>query len=202
MMKLLSQTPRPQRGMVLVTSLLLLLIVTILALSMFRSFGIQGRIAGNVREKQRALQAAESAQQYAEWWLSNNAASVPVSCSALLNANLGQGQICTQTALGANYNFANLPWAASGVPVGVTYTPLSNNSTLAMNVTSAVASASPNGTGTYASVPTFYITDLGKAATGVGEIYQINSVGYGANTNSVAVVQSTFSVYVSSWSLE
>jgi type IV pilus assembly protein PilX len=191
----------PQRGMVLVTSLLLLLVVTIIAFSMFRSYGLQGRIAGNVREKQRALQAAESAQQYAEWWLSNNASTPAITCSALLNANLsGQGQICTQATLGANYNFANLPWAAGGVPVGVTYTPLSNNASLTMNVTSATDST--NAMGTYASVPTFYITDLGKAATGIGEVYQINSVGYGANTNSVAVVQSTFSVYVSSWSLE
>ena len=65
-----------QRGVALVTSLLLLVIITILALSMFRSFGTQERIAGNLREKERALHAADSAQQYAEWWLlqSNNTA--------------------------------------------------------------------------------------------------------------------------------
>ncbi len=32
---------------------LLLVVVTIIALSMFRSFGIQEKIAGNMREKQR-----------------------------------------------------------------------------------------------------------------------------------------------------
>jgi len=36
--------------MVLVSSLLLLIIITILALSMFRSLSIQEKIAGNVRE--------------------------------------------------------------------------------------------------------------------------------------------------------
>ena len=41
---------------------------------MFRSFGMQEKIAGNMREKQRALQAAVSAEQYAEWWLSNTGA--------------------------------------------------------------------------------------------------------------------------------
>ena len=35
-----------QRGVVLVSSLLLLLVVTIMALSMFRSFGIQEKVAG------------------------------------------------------------------------------------------------------------------------------------------------------------
>ncbi len=58
-----------QTGIVLVSSLLLLLVVTIMALSIFRSFGIQEKIAGNTREKQRALQGAISAQQFAESWI-------------------------------------------------------------------------------------------------------------------------------------
>ena len=62
-----------QRGLALVTALLLLIVVTIMALSMFRSFGIQERIAGNTRDKQRAINAAESAQQYAEYWLTSAA---------------------------------------------------------------------------------------------------------------------------------
>src|ERR1700678_3801318 len=85
------------RGVLLISSLLLLLVVTIIALSMFRSFGIQEKIAGNMREKQRALQAAESAEVYAEVWLQNNGGSgltPSVNCSALLNANIGEGQIC------------------------------------------------------------------------------------------------------------
>ncbi|MGB6309570.1 MAG: PilX N-terminal domain-containing pilus assembly protein, partial [Steroidobacteraceae bacterium] len=65
------------------SSLLLLLVVTIIALSMFRSFGIQEKIAGNMREKQRALQAATSAQQYAETWLLNNSSGYSaVACVA------------------------------------------------------------------------------------------------------------------------
>ena len=85
---------RAQRGMVLVSSLLLLIVVTIIALSMFRSFGMQEKIAGNMREKQRALSAAVSAQQFAENWLMNSAAQAPVACVAgLLNGTVGQGQI-------------------------------------------------------------------------------------------------------------
>jgi len=41
----------PQRGMVLITALLLLIVVTILAVGMFRSFGLDEKIAGNTREK-------------------------------------------------------------------------------------------------------------------------------------------------------
>ena len=86
-MTLQRHSPRSnQHGVVLVTSLLLLLVVTIMALSMFRSFGIQEKIAGNVREKQRAVQAAVSAQQYAEWWLGAKS-NAPVAVSAYAAAS-------------------------------------------------------------------------------------------------------------------
>ncbi len=177
--------------MLLVSSLLLLLVVTILALSMFRSVGMQERIAGNVREKQRALHAAESAQQYAEWWLANgtNAASAAVVCTNLLNANLGQGQICSNKLAAAVGNVTTVPWQSGGVDMGVNFTPPN------MTVTAA------SDAGTYVAPPRFYISDLGKAASGQGEVYQIDAVGYGGSTGAVAVVESTFSVYVSSWSI-
>src|SRR6267154_1467163 len=85
-----------QRGMVLVSSLLLLVVVTILAIGMFRSFGLDEKIAGNTREKQRALQAAVSAQQYAEWWLSVGNAINLVSCSGSYLVTTGV-PICTNT---------------------------------------------------------------------------------------------------------
>src|SRR5207237_10759693 len=96
------RSPLGRRGgaRALITTLLLLLIIASLALSMFRGFGSQEKIAGNLREKARAVHAAESAQQYAAWWLTqgSNAAGGTVSCAApVLNANLGQGQICNQT---------------------------------------------------------------------------------------------------------
>jgi len=177
--------------MLLVSSLLLLLVVTILALSLFRSVGIQQRIAGNLREKQRALHAAEGAQQYAEWWLSSgtNAASATIVCTNLLNANLGQGQICSNKLAAAVGSVTTVPWKSANVDIGVSYTPRN------MTVT-ALSDA-----GTYYAPPRFYISDLGKAASGQGEVYQIDAVGYGGDPTAVAVVESTFSVYVSSWSI-
>src|SRR6185312_16564834 len=72
-----------QSGMVLITTMLLLVVVTILALAMFRGAGLEQRIAGNTMEKQRALQAAVSSQQYGESWLASNVtSSPPVDCSA------------------------------------------------------------------------------------------------------------------------
>jgi type IV pilus assembly protein PilX len=101
-----------QRGVVLVTSLLLLLVVTIMALSMFRSFGIQEKVAGNMREKQRALQAAVSAQTYAEQWLITNAGiSPPVVCAPpLLSASAQQGQICSNQLWANVASVTTVPW--------------------------------------------------------------------------------------------
>jgi type IV pilus assembly protein PilX len=184
-----------QRGMVMITSLLLLVVVTIIALSMFRSFGIQEKIAGNMREKQRALQAAVSAQQYAENWLSGNASAVPVTCSNLLNANIGQGQICSNKLSTAVVDVTNLPWKILGVPVGVTYLPPGMSVSTSTSV-SAASLANP----TYFAIPSFYISDLGPSADPniPGEIYQVDAVAYGGSSSTAAVVESTYAVYTSS----
>ena len=176
-----------QRGIALVTSLLLLIIITILALSMFRGFGIQEKIAGNLREKDRAVHAAESAQQYGEWWLlqGNNSAVGAIACAApTLNANLGQGQICTQTPANAGINVTQVP--ATGWALGVTYQPLN------MSVTAGVNG--PNGDPPYFATPGFYIADLGLAADAAGEAYQIDAYGFGGAASTVAVVESTYEV--------
>jgi type IV pilus assembly protein PilX len=184
--------PRSQRGVVLITSMLLLLVVTIMALAMFRSFGIQEKIAGNMREKQRALQAALSAQTYAEQWLVNNAASTtPGVCGALLSANNNLGQICSNKLWLSTPSVTTVPWAIGASPsVGVTYVPPNMN----------VAAASAASNNSYVNAPTFYISDAGASANPSvpGEVYQVDAVGYGGNSNTVAVVESTFVVYSSS----
>jgi type IV pilus assembly protein PilX len=184
-----------QRGMVLVSSLLLLLVVTIMALSMFRSFGIQEKIAGNMREKQRAVQVATGTQQFAEWWLisqsgateavadGNGAANMlDVACGGLIAVTTGigqaQGQICAPTnplaapttvpyATGMTYNFPNMNFAGQA----------------------AVNPASPDF---YYAVPGYYITDLGNSAR--GEVYKIDAYAYGLSGTAIAVIESTLQI--------
>ncbi len=176
---------RRARGMALITSLLLLLVVTILAVGMFRGFTLEGKIAGNVREKQRALHAAESAQQYAEWWLTqgSNAATATTACKAMLDGNNLEGQICTndlKSTLGGANPTSNVGW-----PFGVTYTP--------PNMAALISNSAP-GQMTYYKVPQFYIYDLGPSFDANGEVFKIDALGFGATANTVAVVESTFVV--------
>ena len=167
-----------QRGMALITSMLLLIVVTIMGLSMFRSYGIQERIAGNTRDKQRAINAAVSAQQYAEYWLSSTAAPVAAACAVVVPD--GVGQICTNPLAVPTI----LPWAS-----GVTYTQFTSNS---INGASNTVNATAPTPGSYFATPVFYITDLGPNAGSPGEVYQIDAVGYGGTANTVAVVESTY----------
>ncbi|HEV7356639.1 MAG TPA: PilX N-terminal domain-containing pilus assembly protein [Steroidobacteraceae bacterium] len=181
-----------QRGMVLISSLLLLVVVTIIALSMFRSFGIQEKIGGNMREKQRALQAAVSAQSYAENWLSANATEVPTPCNTLLNANTNQGQICSNKLSATVVDITNVPWKIGTADIGVKYLPPG----MVVSATTSVSLANP----TYFDVPRFYISDLGPSADPniPGEIYQVDAVAFGGSSSTAAVVESTYAVYTSS----
>jgi type IV pilus assembly protein PilX len=183
-----------QHGIVLVSSLLLLLVVTIMALSMFRSFGIQEKIAGNVREKQRAIQAAVSTEQFAEWWLSNksnapvavsaySAASADVACVAVVDANTGAGQICNNTMAANGIIPATVPWA-----LGVYYTP-SGMGTLAAPCAGPLCLS----TDQYFNRPQFYIADMGSYGRS-GELYQVDAYSYGLSANTISVVESTVAV--------
>jgi type IV pilus assembly protein PilX len=176
-----------QRGMVLISSLLLLLVVTIMALAIFRNSGVEEKIAGNQREKARALHAAESAQQYAEWWLSSGLGdTTPIVCSTLVPAITGQVCANTLPSIAAGGNVANLPWQVGGANVGVSYAPP------AMNVTTA------GGVNTYYATPMFYISYLGTTADSTTSnyklLYQVDALSYGGSANAVAVVESTYYV--------
>jgi type IV pilus assembly protein PilX len=190
---------RAQRGVALISAMLLLVIITILALSMFRAFPVQEKIAGNVREKERAFHAANSALQFAEWWLmaANNIAGGNVICTGgLLNANLNEGQICSNALytiapqppglLGNMAGLYTVPWAVGGNLVGVQFTPNG------MNVAGNAAVTANDST--YVSAPVFYIADLGAAGDAQGEAYQIDAYAYGGSTNTVAVVESIYEV--------
>jgi type IV pilus assembly protein PilX len=181
-----------QRGIVLISSLLLLLVITILALAMFRSMGLGEKISGNVREKERALHAAVIAEQYAEWWLSSsaNSSQSPVTCSATASANTSASNVLI--CLNALTSSVTLPWSSGGNPVGFTYYPNATGAT-ATNM-SFVAASNGSLSNTYYTSPAFYIQYVGPAADGQGSVFKVDAVGYGGNALSVAVVESTYEI--------
>ena len=174
--------PARESGIVLISALVVLVLMTILAISMFKSFGMQERIAGNTREKQRAFQAAQSALKYGEQWLAQGNGGAGSACSSLLYANATPPttQVCSNP-LTSSQTFA-IPWQSAGADIGVQYTPPG------MTVTTS------GGVNTYAGTPRTYISPLGQDPTGLAQLYQVTAMGYGGNANAVAVVQSVYAI--------
>lgn len=176
---------RGPRGFALITSLLMLVVVTLLALGMFRSLGLQEKIAGNTMEKQRSLQTAESALQYGEWWLSQGSSGSATNCTAVYNANvIANMQVCSN-GLTASSATA-LPWSARG-----DYMPPN------MTVSSGgglVASGANAGDINYFAQPSLYIQYLGLGPDGKSQLYQVTGAGYGGSANGASVVQSTYAL--------
>lgn len=64
--------PRTQHGAVLIMGLIMLLLMTIVGLAAIRGSGLQETMAGNMRERNMAFQAAEAALRMGEAQVENN----------------------------------------------------------------------------------------------------------------------------------
>ncbi len=172
--------PQPARGVALISAMLVLVMLTLLALSMFRGFGLQQKIAGNVLEKSRAFEAAQSALQYGEFWLSKNQGLTGVPCTATITiASDADMRVC-DNALATPADPAS--WGG-----GSTYTPPG------MQVQAgggAIVNGNSNADINYASSPALHIAYLGLGPNGTDALYAVTGVGYGGSNTSAAVVQS------------
>jgi type IV pilus assembly protein PilX len=70
-----------QRGMILIVSMILLLVMTILALTVGQTSRMQERMAGNFRDSDLSFQAAEAGLRNSEQFLWDQA-SPPITCGA------------------------------------------------------------------------------------------------------------------------
>jgi type IV pilus assembly protein PilX len=184
--------------MALIAGLLLLVVLTLLGVGMFRSFGVQARIAGNTREKQRALHAANDAQSYAEWWVSQpgggnatlgNPCDKPVQVTDPVThvTNPALVQVCSNQLTPSTVAMTNGSWteAVGGKTVGFLYAP---------------SGLSTTGSDAYVQEPMFYIAFLNgtydkQSGTQINN-YRVEASGYGGTTNTVAVVESTYQAQV------
>jgi len=181
---------RSERGMVLITTILLLVVVTLLALAMFRGVGLETRIAGNVMDKQRALQAATSSETYAEQWLVGNVGTNTLTvCSSATFTTTASPEICSNTLATSTdaLSAAVVPWNIGGAAIGYLYNPVVGATNL-FNISAGTANS-------YAGAPTVYIADLGTDATYANAVdYQVDAWSYGGGTATVAVVESTYQI--------
>jgi len=187
----ITNAPRRERGVALIAALLILIVITILGMAMFRSYGLQQKIGGNTREKSRAFNAALASQDFAEWYLtSNNGANstATTTCSGINAATVTTPMVCSNPIP----TTVSQPdtWGAA-----FTYTPTPG---------SGPAFSTTAGTqGSYSQVPQFYISYLGAAGTGTAYVaplgqnrtlFQVDAAGWAGTSQTVAVVESAYTV--------
>lgn len=171
-----------QQGMVLIAAMLMLVVITLLGVAMFRSYGLEQRIGGNTRDKSRAFHAATAGQSTAEQMLTQNNgvnASTGSPCAGVMDGNsVGGMKVCSNVI---QDDVQNVPW-----PSYVTYVPPN----MSVGTDSAVL-------GNYSEKPAVYISFLNASPPGAGiysSTYQVDAVGYGSSPSSIAVVESIYAV--------
>lgn len=167
-----------QDGYILIAAMVMLLILTFLGISMYRSFTSQENMAANSKEKARAFQVAQSTLQYGEYLLKTTQASLVQGGTCATTTALSVATICQ--------NAVNIVPATSSLPMTL------GNGMSYKTMNQALPVSNKGGAGTYFDYPQVYIQYLGISPDGSGQLYQVTALAYGGNSNAVAVVQSTY----------
>lgn len=156
-----------QSGFVMFSSLIFLVLMIYIGLAMFRGFGLDQVISGNLREKSRATEAAQAAIQYAEWWLLQST-----------DVNTG-GKACAAGAL-------TKPTICSGTPGLTAYATYTNSTAFPISTT--------GGAGTYYASPIYSIYYAGISKPTCSKYFIITAQGTGGNKSAVTTIQTVYFV--------
>lgn len=199
--------PRRQSGAVLIVALLFLMIITMLGITSMQSTSSEERMAGNSRDSNNALQAAEAALRDAWYDIINACAPGLVGCTPrapVISGSTGFGLnsvagTCTTAGLCApsgtfpNYTFLNITnWSNTG---GGAVFPVTYGTYTLPGGPGAPAPQMPN----VAKQPQYVIEalcapDAFSSLGGVGcpnYHYRITARGFGGNSNTQVTLQST-----------
>ncbi|MBU2885208.1 hypothetical protein KO507_05460 [Gilvimarinus agarilyticus] len=164
-----------QQGATLIVGLIMVLAITIVGLSAVRGTALQEQMAGNMRDRQLAFQASESALRQAEASLIGGVATVPVG----LQQGFIESLDSSSTAFWQDYD---VNWKA----LAATYAEdLANVSERPMFV---VEEVSYYGSGLDGNANDF--ASLMKA--GMDVRYRVTSRAVGGSTDAQVIVQSTY----------
>lgn len=168
-------TLRRQSGAVLVISLIILLVMTVIGVTAMRRTTIEEKMAGNLRDRNLAFQAAEAALRDAQTWLADQA--VPPEAD-----DTASNGIWTMNAPG-DVEDPDFDWATDGVEYGAD--------------TNAAAMVGLSAPPRYlielqAYIPDSSSVDPEAAALGKGQYYyRVTGIGYGGSDTAESVLQAT-----------
>ncbi|MDQ2078122.1 PilX N-terminal domain-containing pilus assembly protein [Marinimicrobium sp. ABcell2] len=164
-----------QRGVVLIVGLIMVLLISLVALAAIRGSSLQELMAGNVRDRNLAFQAAEAALREAEMYF--NQATLPQfngSTAGLIEAIPSS----VRTGYWDNYN-----WATQSVQSTLDIERVSQPPRYVIEeVTYSVMAGVDGGA----------IDFENSLNTEDAVLYRITSIGYGATQESTVILQTTF----------
>ncbi len=181
-----SRPRRGQNGFVLIASLILMVVITLIAVAMFRGSGLQEKIADNLREKQRAFDIAQNTLTFGQNWLSANAPA-PIACAdaAATHSHVANTPVvCTQTSAYPP-DTSTLMTDLQTETAGTTYTPSGK---------AALTISQNGGQDTIYAYPRLFIQNIGIQAGTGSPLYRLTAVAWGGNSSTVAIVQSIYAL--------
>jgi type IV pilus assembly protein PilX len=178
--------PRHQRGSVLITGLIFLVILTLLGITAARMAGLEERMSGNMRDRSLAMQAAEMALRDAERDIRG-----AVAGSTRSPAISGITNFVSACTNGLCYNGPN--GDANGVDWKVTPIWTLVNWSAAPSVVYGANTPATNIAGLWAQ-PRYIIEGIRRTPPGGGLVfyYRITARAQGANPNTVVWLQEVF----------
>lgn len=182
-----------QKGVVLISSLVLLLVMTLLGVSAMNTTTLQEKMAGNNLDRERAFQAAEAALRDAEQFLEDIPA-IYIPLSSAVNDDCTNG-LCTKRENNAGFDFDAAEgdagwfeerWLDDTLDVWNTA-----NKHRVYTTTLAGVSSSPKYI-----IELLSAVDCPGSATGASdcETYRITALTAGGTTNSRVMLQSTYRI--------
>lgn len=172
---------RNQRGVVLIVGLIMVLLITIVGLSSIRGSGLQESMAGNMRDRNIAFQAAESALREAEEVLAPNNALPAFDGTSGLHTDL------TKTPEFSVWFFTKTDWedTAKVKPIDTELKFVASDPVYLIEELEVDIGSSAAAEGSAIDVG-------GIQTTGDATPYRITSRGVGGSTDTEVVLQSTY----------
>lgn len=103
-------TPRAQQGVVLIVGLIMLLLMTLIGTTGMQMTSLEEKMAGNMRDRNLAFQAAESALAAGEFYLGNVAVFPSPFCSKANGRFLERDKDCNPATVETTPVWESISW--------------------------------------------------------------------------------------------
>ena len=168
-----------QKGFILFFVMVFLVIISLLGISMFSGFIKDQKIAGNFREKSRALDAAQAAMDAAQNILGNS--------SQIYTGDWNAGQACPVAASSSTVPVLTICSNAISSPAQGAWASTS------YSFAPSNLSVSTSGANTYSAAANYYYQYLGTTSTNPpSALYKITTMAQGGDVTSTAVLETVF----------